>query len=156
MASTQQQHDSRPWYETNPARLIKEQRIMETRFPQFQLVRDDRQLVWVGTIETNRGNRYEIALYYPDDFPARPPKVYPINPPISSWEDRTAGRLKHQWNDGSLCLDYPSDKTLNVNATAATVIAMAAAWFFAYETWIESGQTEWPGIEAPHDEWEVG
>ena len=142
-----------PWYEANPARLIKEKKIMETRFPGFQLVRDGAQLVWIGTITTNRGTPYEIALYYPNEFPALPPKVYPINPAISSWENRQAGRLKHQWSDGSLCLDFPSDKTLNVNATAATVIAMAAAWLFAYESWMESGQTDWPGIEAPHEEW---
>jgi hypothetical protein len=155
MGQVQQLDEStkQPWYLVNPARLIKEKKMMENRFPHFQLVRDGVHLVWIGTIDSIRGNHYEIALYYPNDFPEQPPKVYPINPPISSWEDREAGRLKHQWNDGSLCLDYPSDKTFNLNATAATVIAMASAWFFAYETWIESNQTEWPGVEAPRDEW---
>lgn len=155
MSSTQQvaEAGNRPWYETNPTRLIKEKKIMEARFPQFHLVRDGDQLVWVGSIESNRGKEYEIALYYPHDYPDSPPKVYPINPPISSWEDRQAGRLKHQWSDGSLCLYYPSDKTFDSNATAATVIAIAAAWFFAYETWLESGQSLWPGVEAPHEEW---
>ncbi len=137
-----------PWYQSNPARLVVERQAMEARFPQFQLVRDGEQLVWLGTLTTNRGNVYEIALYYPDDFPAAPPKVYPISPAITVWKDEKAGYLKHQYNDGHLCLYEPSDRTFGQNTTAATVVAVAAAWFFAYESWLESGKTVWPGIEA--------
>src|SRR5262245_35800877 len=139
------------WYETNPARLLLERKAMETRFPQFQLVREGDQLVWVGTLTTNRGKDYEIAIYYPDDFPTSAPKVFPINPQITSWKDQQAGLLQHQWSDGSLCLYYPDDRSLNANTTAATITAIAAAWFFAYESWLESGKTVWPGVEAPHD-----
>ena len=137
-----------PWYELNSARLVLEKKAMETRFPGFQLVRDANQLVWLGTLESNWGNRYEIALYYPDNFPNEPPKVYPINPAVTVWKDEQAGRLKHQYNDGHLCLHFPSDRSFVPNTTAATVIAVAAAWFFAYESWIESGKTLCPGIEA--------
>lgn len=140
-------HSQPRWFEQNPARLVLEKRAME-RFPGFQLVRDNSQLVWVGTLETNRGNRYEIALYYPDNFPDEPPKVYPINPAVTVWKDEEAGRLKHQYNDGHLCLYYPGDRTFASQTTAATVVAVAAAWFFAYESWLESGKTHWPGIEA--------
>jgi hypothetical protein len=139
------------WYETNPGRLLLEKKAMEERFPQFQLVRDGDQLVWVGTLTSNRDNTYEIALYYPGDFPAAAPKVYPINPAITSWKDQRTGELQHQWNDGSLCLYNPDDRTVNTNTTAATVMAIAAAWFFAYESWLESGKQDWPGVEAPHE-----
>lgn len=136
------------WYEVNPARLLLEKKAMETRFPQFQLVRDGAQLVWIGTLKSNRGNPYEIALYYPNHFPASPPSVFPINPAITVWKDEQTGSLKHQYSDGHLCLYYPGDRTFAQNTTAATVIAVAAAWFFAYESWLESGKTVWPGIEA--------
>jgi hypothetical protein len=139
---------NRPWYESNPARLVLERQAMQMRFPQFQLMRDGDQLVWVGTLETNRENKYEIAFYYPDDFPASPPKVFPINPPITVWKDEQVGRLKHQYNDGHLCLYFPGDRTFAENTTAATVVAVAAAWFFSYESWLESGKSIWPGIEA--------
>jgi hypothetical protein len=139
---------NRPWYELNPARLVLERQAMQMRFPQFQLMRDGDQLVWVGTLETNRGNKYEIAFYYPDDFPASPPKVFPISPPITVWKDEQVGQLKHQYNDGHLCLYFPGDRTFAENTTAATVVAVAAAWFFSYESWLESGKTFWPGIEA--------
>lgn len=141
-----------PWYETNPGRLVLEKKAVETRFPEFQLVRDGNQLVWVGTLMSNRGKSYEIAIYYPDDFPASAPRVYPINPRITSWKNQQEGLLQHQWNDGSLCLYYPDDRTFHANSTAATVIAIAAAWFFSYESWVDSGRTAWPGVEAPHDE----
>lgn len=141
-------HSSAPWYQTNPARLVIERTAMEHRFPQFQLVRDGEILVWIGTLRSNRGNTYEIALYYPNDFPASVPNVFPIDPPITVWKDQKAGHLKHQYNDGHLCLYEPNDRTFGQNTTAATVIAVAAAWFFAYESWLESGKKEWPGIEA--------
>ncbi|EFO81188.1 hypothetical protein OSCT_0922 [Oscillochloris trichoides DG-6] len=136
------------WYDQNPARLILEKRAMESRFPRFQLFNDGGQLVWTGKLESNRGNTYEIALYYPESFPNEPPLVFPINPVITVYKDEVAGRLKHQYNDGHLCLYYPGDRTFAANTTAATVVAVAAAWFFAYESWLESGKTEWPGIEA--------
>jgi hypothetical protein len=140
-------HSESLWYDRNSARLVLEKKAMETRFPSFQLVRDGTQLVWIGTLESNWGNRYEIALYYPDNFPDTPPKVFPINPALEVYKDPTTGRLKHQFNDGHLCLHYPGE-SFGQNTTAATVIAVAAAWFFAYESWIESGKTEWPGDEA--------
>jgi hypothetical protein len=140
--------NSQPWYEANSGRLVLERQAMTERFPFFQLVRDGNQLVWVGTIQSNRGNRYEIALYYPDNFPTDAPKVYPINPALTVWKDPQAGYLKHQYADGHLCLYYPGDRTFAQGTTAATVIAVAAAWFFAYESWLESGKQHWPGIEA--------
>ncbi|NTU81876.1 MAG: hypothetical protein HGA45_21285 [Chloroflexales bacterium] len=139
------------WYVLNPARLILEKRIMSVRFPQFQLHRDSTKLVWFGWLITNRNNRYEIALYYPDNFPDAPPKVYPLNPAITVWENERAGRLMHQYRDGSLCLSYPADKGFDHETTAADVIAVSAAWLFSYETWKESGV--WAGIEAPHEEY---
>jgi len=134
------------WYQANPARLLMERKAVESRFPQFALVRDGEQLVWMGKLTTNRGEVYEIALYYPDDFPISPPRVFPIVPTITSWKNEAAGELKHQYADGALCLYDPKDRTFNQNSTAATVIAVAAAWLFAYETWLDSG--EWPGLEA--------
>ena len=139
---------SQTWYEAIPGRLVLESKAMETRFPDFQLVRDGTQLVWMGTLETNRGNRYEIALYYPDNFPDTPPKVFPINPVLEVYKSPTTNSLKHQYNDGSLCLHFPADQSFGTRSTAATVIAVAAAWLFAYETWLDSGKTEWPGDEA--------
>lgn len=136
---------SPPWYESNPARLLLERQAMQTRFPEFRLVRDGKQLAWQGTLQSNRGNTYTIAIYYPDDFPASPPKVYPIEPSITVYKD--AKYYMHQYNDGSLCLFYPGDRSFAPNTTAVTLIAWAAAWFFAYETWLASGRTEWPGRE---------
>lgn len=138
-----------PWFETNQARVLLEQKAMEMRFPQFRLMRDNKEhkLLWRGTLDSNGGNHYEIALIYPDDFPHKPPDVYPVDPVITVWKDEETGRLKHQYNDGRLCLYYPGDRTFAQNTTAATVVAVAAAWFFSYERWLESGKTDWPGIE---------
>lgn len=133
-----------PWHVSNPARLLVEKRAMAQKFPDFQLQRDNDQLVWVGSLTTNRNNSYQIAVYYPDTFPNLPPKIYPINPAITAWQNRATGELQHQYNDGSLCLFHPNDRSFERNTTAAALVIITAAWFFAYETWQETG--EWPGI----------
>lgn len=134
------------WYERNPARLVQEQKAMERRFPGFKLHRDGTKLVWVGILTTNRNERYELAVEYPDNFPDQEPKVFPIEPTIAIWRDDNM--LQHQYNDGSLCLFHPNDRFWEANTTAATVVATAAAWLFAYEEWLESGKQAWPGVEA--------
>jgi hypothetical protein len=134
------------WYHAMPERLLVEQKSMSQYFPQFKLVQDEGQLGWLGEIETNRNNKYQIALMYPYDFPSSPPRVYPIDPVVEVFDDKTL-RNRHQYPDGHLCLYYPQDRTFKTNSTAATVVGVAAAWFFAYETWLESGKQEWPGDE---------
>jgi len=136
------------WYESNPARLVLEKQAMSTRFPGFVLRKlDEGRLAWLGALHTNRGNQYEIAVIYPFNFPREVPLVFPVDPPIQVWDERQF-RQRHQYPDGHLCLYYPSDRNFDANATAATVIAVAAAWFFAYECWFDSGKQVWPGPEA--------
>lgn len=137
---------SKPWYTNDPARLVLEQRVMKERFPQFELRRDGNQLVWFGTLESNSNQPYEMALYYPDNFPAEPPKIFPITPALTVWKDEQNHVLKHQFNDGSLCLFHPRDRTWQSNTTAATLLAITSLWLFAYESYVETGQ--WIGLEA--------
>jgi len=121
---------------------------MQGRYPKFVLRKlDDGRLAWIGTLTTNKGNEYSIAVVYPNDFPNSPPSVFPIDPQLEV-VDVGGQRYKHQWADGHLCLYYPSDRTFGSNATAATVVAVAAAWFFAYEYWLASGKRVWPGKAA--------
>lgn len=137
-----------PWYEVDASRLALEKKAMSTRFPQFTLrMLEDKNLAWFGRLESNNNNQYEIAVVYPPDFPTSPPAVYPVTPTIEV-RDRNGNRLKHQYPDGHLCLYFPSDRTFQANTTAATVVAVSAAWFFAYEYWLQSGKKEWPGPEA--------
>ena len=136
------------WYEHDPIRLAVEKKAMERRYPQFKLLKlSDGRLAWVGTLTSNTEERYKICVRYPYDFPNSPPKVFPIDPAIEV-VDAGGRRLMHQWSDGHLCLYYPADRTFGSNSTAATVVTVAAAWFFAYESWLRSGKLEWPGIEA--------
>ncbi len=128
------------WYDANRERLVRENQAMQQRFPQFELKRVSKGLAWHGSLRTNNGNKYKVAVVYPSDFPYSSPTVYPIRPKISSG--------KHQYGDDSLCLFYPSDRTWQSNTTAATVVAWAATWLFCYESYKETGH--WPGQAAPH------
>ena len=143
----QRWYSAKVWYDINPGRLVLEKQAMKLRFPDFQLRRDGPRLLWYGTLVSNNDTRYDVALYYPNNFPDTPPQVFPLNPPITAWKNKAAGELMHQYNDGSLCLYYPLDRSFDPNTTAASVLAVAAAWFFAYEYWKQTG--EWAGVSAP-------
>ena len=127
-----------PWYQRDPQRLVLEQQIMGMKYPQFVLKKDGVTLYWIGRLQTNSGNFYEIAVEYPDNFPEAEPAVVPISPEIRS--------PRHQFRDGRLCLFYPADRSFNPNTTAATLVTWAAAWLFCYEHFSQTG--EWPGVEA--------
>lgn len=151
MGRIHQQGRAQPpaWYERLPERLVLEGQVMRERFPQFQLVCDGNGVLsWRGSLRTNRGNVYELAIIYPTSFPDDAPQAKPINPAIEVFRNGRGGRLQHQYSDGLLCLYYPGDRTMQKDTTAATVVALAAAWLFAYESWLESGRRHWPGIEA--------
>jgi ubiquitin-protein ligase len=136
------------WYEYDPVRLVIEKKAMEERYPKFTLHKlDDDRLAWMGTLTSNSNTRYQIAVVYPHNFPNSPPEVYPIDPVIEV-VDVCGKKYKHQFSDGHLCLYYPADRTFSSNSTVATVVTVAAAWFFSYEYWLRSGKREWPGIEA--------
>ncbi len=138
-----------PWFEVNRARLLQERQVMAEKFPQFQLFLNGEVLSWVGDLTSNRGNRYVVQVVYPAQFPYKAPLVYPQDPVIQVNDMQNPGRYKHQYPDGHLCLYYPGDGTFSPNTTAASVVAVTAAWFFAYESWVESGYRSWPGQEAP-------
>jgi len=129
------------WYSEEPDRLAIEKEAIEERFPQFQLRKySTGDLFWFGNITTRNGNDYTIEVRYPESYPYKPPKVFPVDPEISE--------AKHMYKDGSLCLFYPDDQSFTPNNTAATVIAWAAAWLHAYEVWKKAGR--WPGDAVSH------
>jgi hypothetical protein len=136
------------WYELDPPRLVQERDAMHARFPQFRLRRSGRTLYWDGQLTSNGGETYRIVIRYPDSFPDLPPKVFPIDPDIIALHNEATLELKHQFSDGSLCLFHPNDRFFQKRSTAVTVIAAAAAWFAAYEYWLHSEKTIWPGREA--------
>jgi hypothetical protein len=140
------------WHDSNPLRLVKESEAMESRFPAFQLHHLPAGLTWVGSLPRQNLTRgYKISIVYPEDFPARPPKVFILQPKVIA--------PKHQYSDGSLCLMYPGDGSWQTNTTAVQIVAMASAWLFCYEYHELHCPTRcsnvpcknWPGAEAAHN-----
>ncbi|MCX6021104.1 MAG: hypothetical protein NTZ05_05140 [Chloroflexi bacterium] len=137
------------WW-TNPAgqqRLLVEQQAMSERFPHFRLRDMGDFLGWSGTLTTPRGTVYRVLVQYPPSFPDAPPVVFPVEPAVEAVDDDGVN-LVHQYGDGHLCLYFPGDHTFHDKSTAVTVVAVAAAWFFAYEEWLASGRRHWPGAAA--------
>lgn len=133
------------WWETNPDRLLKERKVMEDLFPDFELRELDDSLAWNGTLRSNRGNRYQVAIVYPDQYPnpEKAPEAFIIDPEIDRSE------TKHLWPNGRLCLFHPGDsasRSWQKSSTAATVVSWVGAWIFAHEHYQRTGT--WPGPEA--------
>lgn len=102
-------------------------------------------LYWEGTVEVNlkdlANKDHLLKILYPKDYPSRPAEAYVQRPRIYS--------MKHQYEDGQLCLFNPKDgEQYGWNpsrSTAVTVTAWAIQWLYAYYTW--RATDIWPGIE---------
>jgi ubiquitin-protein ligase len=152
------QSSGQQWWHTDSGRerLVIERQAMTERLPDFRLLKlDDDSMAWRGTLtapprtETGTGNTYEVLLIYPANFPNQPPNVIPLDPVIEVVDDDGV-HLVHQYRDGHMCLFYPNDRSFTQVTTAATVLAVAAAWLFAYEEWLASGRKSWPGPAVNH------
>lgn len=127
------------WYQKLPGRLLKEQEIVKSSFPQSRLIRvGDGDLAWILWLRTNSNREYLVEIVYPDGFPLAYPSAFVLKPRIK--------RAPHQYNDGHLCLfstvDRPERSYVPSKTTAATVIAWTAAWLASYEIWQRTGT--WP------------
>lgn len=133
------------WWDQNSGRVLEEEKVMEDLFPDFELRELDDSLAWRGTLRSNRGNRYEVAVVYPEHYPNpdKAPEAFILDPDIKRSE------TKHLWPNGRLCLFHPDDhasRSWRKDSTAATVVSWVGAWIFAHEHYQETGQ--WPGPEA--------
>lgn len=129
------------WYERKPDRLKVERDILAEKFPKFRPYKASNGAFKVkGVLETRRGNEYLVAVVCPSNYPNKPPKVFVEKPGLK--------RGKHRYKDGSLCLFYPEDHSWTPSSTLSTIIARAAGWLHAYETWRLTNN--WPGSEVSH------
>jgi ubiquitin-protein ligase len=113
------------WHTANPIRLKQERDAMAKRFPSFVLTKGhNEKLGWAGALTSNRGKHYKVLVEYSEDFPNSEPAAYILEPRFIS---------QHMWKNKRLCLMYPGDGTWKTNTTCASIVALVAAWIFAYE-----------------------
>lgn len=143
------------WVEAEPGRVEREQEAMAAVAPGM-VWHDDLQwpddsarwrsrpaMGWLGEaplwtpdrpmpagVEKLVGTRrLELAVYYPEAFPAAPAVLYPVDPEVPL--DR---RTLHQWHvngDGSLCL-MQAAADWQLEDTAADLVRKASCWFIEY------------------------
>ena len=115
------------WQNKHPDRLRHEIFAMRERFnDSFRLTMgDDGSLAWDGFLTTNRGNTYRVGLIYPNEFPYEVLSAYVLSPRFPS---------QHMDREGKLCLMMRDDNVWQTITTAVAIVALTAAWLFAYET----------------------
>ena len=125
----------------------REASIMARKFPQFELFQGNSglpfaqrgELFWGGSLETNFGASYSVAVVYPLNYPNGSIKAY-----VKELMEKST---PHRYLDGHLCL-YSNDhegggEGLGLETTAATVLGWSAAWLNAWEVYKRTG--DWPG-----------
>lgn len=86
----------RPWFERNPARLVREYHEVKERYPNSDLFKTDGGLLgWLTKMHVE-GDDYAVVAIYPAAFPHKRIDVVPVDP---AWR-----KLSHQAPDGRLCL----------------------------------------------------
>ena len=114
-------------------RLKIENYLVKLRFNSFALRNfSNGSFGFVGTVLTNGGRSYEIAIVLPSSYPNEAPKAYPVSPKLRS--------DVHMYPDGSMCLSLPED--WSAEKTVVTVIGWISHWLHNYEIYNEKGV--WP------------
>lgn len=125
----------------NPRSLniaLQDQHI-QRKFPNFRLNKEDKKWVWVGHLQpTPESKKYIVKIEY---CPYKP-RVFVLSPKVLE-------RAPHRYDDYSLCLYHPNDKSFDGQTLISdTIIPWTSEWLFFYEGWIKEGV--WWGKEAPH------
>ena len=116
------------WFRNNPARLHKERKAIATLAAEVEwlLITDwelhnETRLYLIADIEAH-GHRYEVAMFYPTNYPANPPTVIPRQP-NQHWST-------HQYGyGGELCLEWGPDNWLE-EVTGADLLRSAYKLLF--------------------------
>ncbi|MDM7913881.1 MAG: hypothetical protein QUU85_01255 [Candidatus Eisenbacteria bacterium] len=119
------------WYQEGrwQHRLLAEQELMKSRFPQFRLVQAaGGDLRWIGTLEPVAGQEFLVSLCYPRRYPYESPKLFVEEPRIRSG-------APHLYADGSLCV-Y-KQRWDPETSTATSCIPLLAAWLARYVHWLQ-------------------
>lgn len=107
-------------------RLRIETYLVRQRFDSFVLRHlADGSFGFLGVLRTNGNQEYLVLIQLSPGYPIQPPKVFPVDPKITS--------PVHMYADGSLCLSLPEDWT--PDKTISTVIGWVSHWLHNYEVY---------------------
>lgn len=109
----------RPWFERDPARLVREHREVKERYPGSVLFRKGGLLAWLVKMRVE-GDDYVVVATYPAAFPHERIDVVPVSP---AWR-----KLSHQASDGRLCLLTYVPNRWDPSYGAAFMLDRAKGW----------------------------
>ncbi len=113
---------------------------MQYNFPEFLHHREDGEIVWRGKLcPTEVSPDYEVEIRW---RPRCDPRVFVVSPPLKPG-------APHTYDDGSLCLQFPGDRSWTDPRFVAThVVPWTAEYLNWYEIWLET--RKWYGPEKSH------
>ena len=123
-------------------RLRYEMEKLATTYPHFRFGICDGDTLFIdGYIITAQKSAYRLRVYYPEDYPNKPPIPVALDPDVIEWYNQ--GNIKHtrgEYRDGEihLCVMDPNDTVgqgWNPSLSAITMIHFAVKWFHAVEIW---------------------
>lgn len=113
-------------------RLLAEQELMKSRFPQFRLVETAAsELRWIGWLEPVLGHRFLVSLRYPSSYPYASPDLFLEEPAME------AG-APHVYSSGACCVHKA--RWNPETGTAVSCVPLLSAWLARYLTWLACGE----------------
>jgi hypothetical protein len=119
------------WFESDRNRVVREYRLVNSAYPDFELKFAEGSLVWEGQTTEYPASvdapPLRFRVEYPNGFPVAAIRVFPISPalPPEEW-----GHEWHRWEDGRVCIVKPN--VWDISYTARDVIEKVADWYFNY------------------------
>lgn len=127
------------WWTRYPKRCVDEiYRMYENTNAAFSHSGDN--LIWEELIINDFETRFLISIETNSNFPFASPKVYVKD------SELYLGDVKHQYDDGTLCLFAPS--AYSTKMTILQIRNLSCAWCFCAEVYLKEGK--WPAAELEH------
>jgi hypothetical protein len=138
-----------PWFAKHPQCLAELEAMLRARFPTLHAYIEDGRCCVRGTyalaLEGQVFDRYAIAIVLPDEYPARPARVWETGCRIPREADR------HTFVDGALCLGTPLDLWMKLGGDfkLERMLDGPIRSFLVGNSLVEQGD-KWPHDERPH------
>ena len=140
---------SAPWFVRDPPRVAALEAMLRARFPTLHALIEDGCFLVRGTMQLEQDgqvfDRYALDIILPDDYPARPSRVWEAGGRIPRLADR------HTFVDGALCLGTPIDLWMKLSGDfrLERMLDGPVRSFLIGNSLVEQGEP-WPHDERPH------
>lgn len=135
------------WTDSQQKRLYIEKLWIDQYFPNFQVKNLTSDTYWLGGMTTNGGNKYQLHVQIPVNFPDQSPSLYIVSPfPLYTYlgtklADLGTSHIMHTFEPSNGCVQMCLFRSENWSAdyTIFKCLKKARIWLEAFDEHLRTG-----------------